>query len=76
MDPQVKAFIEKLTNNQFAELKGSWCNLHLEFTEKLLNEAAAMAIAMPSLKKDYPMLALINAVQVKGKLTMDVKIGA
>jgi len=73
MDARVQAFVDKLTSTQFADLKGSWANMHLELSEKLLNEVLGIVMGNPSLKKNYPMLALLNAAQVKGSLSVDLK---
>lgn len=72
MDDQMKLFFENLAKSQFADLKGSWANLHLQIPEKVLNELLALTIK--SQKDAIPWLALVNATNVKGTLSVEIKL--
>jgi hypothetical protein len=72
MDAQLQRLLDKLVKSQFAELKGSRADLHLQLPEKLVNEAIAMLLA--SQRDANPWLALVSAAQVKGSITVDLKL--
>jgi hypothetical protein len=72
MDEQTKLFLENLMKNQFADLKGSWANLHIQIPEKVLNELLGMIIK--SQKDAIPWLALVNATNVKGTVSVEVRL--
>ena len=72
MDEHVKAFIDRLIKTRFAELHGSSAHLHLQLSEKVLNELIHTAIE--SQKDDHPWLELIHAAHAKGTLGLELKI--
>ncbi len=72
MDEQLKLFVENLVKTQFADLKGSWANLHLQIPEKILNEA--LALAVNSQKGANPWVALVSAAHVKGTVSVEIKL--
>ena len=72
MSDELQAVVDKLVASQFADLKGSWANLHLHLSEKVLNELLAAGIA--SRKKDNPWIALIDSAHVRGAVNVEVKL--
>jgi hypothetical protein len=75
MDQQMQQFLDDLVNSQFVEMRGSWANLHLELPEKLLNEAAKALTANkgPNANK---WLAMVQSANVKGSISVDLKLNA
>ena len=71
MDAQIQTFLDNLMKSQFADLKGSWGNFHLELSEKVLNDLGKLLLTQ---KGVIPYLALVNAVQVKGAVSVDLKL--
>jgi hypothetical protein len=67
MDQQMQKFVDNLVNSQFAEMKGSCANLHLELPEKLLNEAAK-ALTADKGPNANRWLALVQSIKVKAQL--------
>ena len=72
MDKELKAFVDNMVKTQFADLKGSWANLHLQIPEKLLNEL--LATALSAQKENNPWLALVTAAHVKGSVSVEIKV--
>jgi hypothetical protein len=72
MDAQLQALLDNLVKSQFADLKGSWANLHLILSEKVVNEFLAKALATQ--KKDYPWLGMVNAAHIKGSIVVEIKL--
>jgi hypothetical protein len=72
MEEQLRTLLDDLVRTQFAELSGSWANLHLEIPEKMLNEVVNNLLVAQ--RKDVPLLRLVSEAQVKGSLTLDVKL--
>jgi hypothetical protein len=70
MDVQIQTFIDSMIRTQFADFKGSWGNLHLELSEKTLNDLVKMMLTQ---KSAIPYLGLVNAATVKGGISMDIK---
>jgi hypothetical protein len=72
MNPELQSLLDKLKKSQFAELKGSRANLHLECSGKFFNEA--LAVALPWLKSTYPVASAVKSTHVKGSVSVDLKI--
>lgn len=72
MDDTTKQFINHLIQTNFADLKGSSAELHLEIGEQILNELVEMA--KKSQEKAHPWLAFVTMAEVKGSVRLDVKL--
>jgi hypothetical protein len=72
MNPELQSLLDKLNKSQFAELKGSSANLHLELSEELINEA--ITVALPWLQTIYPVASAVKSTNVKGSVSVDLKI--
>jgi len=70
-DEKVQAFLDKLTATRFADLKGSWAKIHLELSEKVLNDVLDVVVANPSL---HPMLGLVKAAKAMGSFKIDLEM--
>ncbi len=75
MDPHLQKFVNNLVNSQFAEMKGSSADLHLELPETLLNEAAK-ALTADKGPNANRWLALVQSIRVKGSISVDLKLNA
>ena len=72
MNLELQSLLDKLNKSQFAELKGSRANLHLECSEKFFNEA--LTVALPWLKITYPAASAVKSTHVEGSVSVDLKI--
>lgn len=72
MEEHLRSLLDNLLRTKFADLNGSWANLHLEIPEKVLNELVGNLLLTQ--KKAHPVLDLVSAAQVKGTITLDVKL--
>ena len=73
MDAQLQSLLDNLVKTQFADLKGSWANFHLEVPEKVLNDIVNEVLVAQ--KKNYPLLGLVKFTHVKGSIVLEVKLG-
>lgn len=71
METQFEKVLSGLIRSQFADLAGSTAALNLRLPEKLLNDVIAAALA--SQRANYPWLALVKSVHVKGSLELEVR---
>jgi hypothetical protein len=74
MEPQLQSFLDNLIKSQLTDLKDSWANLHLEISEKVVNEVLAKMLATQ--RQTYPLLDKVSAAQVKGSIIVELKLHA
>ena len=72
VNPELRSLLGKLNKSQFAELKGSSANFHLECSEKSFN--GALTAALPWLKSICPAAPAVKSTEVKGSVSVDLKI--
>jgi hypothetical protein len=72
VNPELRSLLSKLNASQFAELKGSSANFHLECSEQFFN--GALTAAHPWLKGIFPAASAVKSIQVKGSLSVDLKV--
>jgi hypothetical protein len=72
MNPELQSLLGKLNASQFAELKGSSASFHLECSETFLN--GALTAALPWLKSIFPAASAVESTQIKGSVSVDLKI--
>jgi hypothetical protein len=72
MEEHLRKLLDELVKTRFAELKGSWANLHLEIPENVLNDLVGNLLVTQ--QKDHPLLALVSTAKIKGAITVDVKL--
>jgi hypothetical protein len=72
MDPQVQAFLDRLVQSRFADLKGSSAQLSLQVPEELLNEL--LGLAVNSQKATIPWIGLVRKAAVKGGVQVAVEL--
>lgn len=71
-NPELQSLFDKLYRSQFADLKGSRADVHLECSEQFFQEV--LTIALPWLKSTYPAASVVKSAHVKGSASIDLKI--
>jgi hypothetical protein len=71
-NPELRSLLGKLNKSQYAELKGSSANLHLECSEKFFS--GALTAALPLLNSICAAASAVTSTEFKGSVNVDLKI--
>jgi hypothetical protein len=72
VNADLRSLLGKLNKSQYAELKGSSANFHLECSEKFFN--GALTAALLWLNSICPAASAVESTEVKGSISVDLKI--